>query len=63
MNKFREDDQMFGFNSYLSRGILDSQIKKFRVSDDFSVAQNVALEPSKITPVVVRLEKKLFPDM
>lgn len=63
MNKFTQDDQMFGVNSYLSREILDSQIKKFRVSDDFSVAQDVFLEPSKITSVVVRLEKKLFPDM
>lgn len=63
MNKFTRDEQMFGLNSHLSLGILNSQIKKFRVSDDFSVAQNIVLEPSKITPVVVRLEKKLFPDM
>jgi hypothetical protein len=63
MNKFTREDEMLGLNLYLSRGILDSQIKKFRVSDDFSVAQDVLLEPNEITPVVVKLEKKLFPDM
>ncbi|HCY21638.1 TPA: hypothetical protein DIC40_07515 [Patescibacteria group bacterium] len=63
MEIFSNEDQLFGANSYLSRQILDTHIKKFRVSDDFSVVENVVLAAGEVTPVVVRLDKKLFPEV
>jgi len=63
MNTFSKRDMFYGLESHLSRNILEEHLKKFRVSRDFTVAKNAILKPGKLTPVNVRLEKLLFPDL
>lgn len=63
MHEFQQRDSLFGLESKLSRDILEKSIKKFRVSRDFKIAENITLDPGNITPVKVRLEKSLFPDI
>jgi len=63
MNWFSQRDRLFWLESKLSRDILESHIKKFRVSQDFSVAEDSIVKPKEINIVKVKLEKSLFPDI
>lgn len=62
MGSFEKRDILFWWESKLSREILESHIKKFRVSQDFSVAEDSIVKPKEINIVRVKLEKSLFPD-
>lgn len=63
MNSFEIRDTIFGLESNFSSEILDRNIKKFWVSEDFVTSGNAIFKPWAYTPVKVRLEKKLFPEI
>ncbi len=56
-------DTLYGIESTLSRQILDRNIKKFWVSEDFVTSGDAIFKPWEYTPVKIRLEKKLFPEI
>ncbi len=63
MDWFSDRDILLGRESKLSRNTLESHIKKFRVSWDFSVAKDTIVKAKDLNVVKVKLEKSLFPDM
>jgi len=63
MNTFSKFDTLYWLESKLSRDILESHIKKFRVSEDFSVAKDTIVKPNYSNTVKVKLEKSLFPQV
>lgn len=63
MNTFSKRDIFYGFESHLSRDMLEDHFKKFRVSGDFCIAKDRNLKPGKLNIVKVKLEKSLFPDL
>lgn len=63
MNTFSKRDTLNGLESKLSREMLESHIKKVRVSQDFCVAKDKNLKPGKINIVKVKLEKRLLPEI
>lgn len=56
-------DSFLWYESQLSRKKLEANIRKFWVSEDFLLAKDSLLKPWILSPVSVRLDKKLFPDM
>lgn len=63
MDYFSEKDSLSLLESYRSLSTLESHIKKFRVSGDFSIAEDSLVEPNEINIVKIRLEKLLFPQI
>ncbi len=63
MDWFSDRDILLGLESKLSRDTLESNIKKFRVSWDFSIAKDTIVKPKDLNIVKVKLEKSLFPEM
>lgn len=61
MNSFSQRDIQVWRESLLSRALLESHIKKFRVSGDFKLAKDAVVKPKEINVVQIQLEKKLFP--
>ncbi len=62
MHIFDTRDIEFGLRSKFSCDVLDSNIKKFWVSQDFKTGGEAIVKPWELTPVKLRLEKKLFPE-
>jgi hypothetical protein len=56
-------ENLFGHESNLSRQKLENNINKFWVSNDFMLDQDALLKPGEETPVSVRLDKSLFPEL
>ena len=60
-NTFDERDVSDVYESNISRKMLDCNISKFWVSDDFVTNSDAVLRPWNMNTIKVRLEKKLFP--
>lgn len=63
MDWFANTDILLVNESMHSRDILESNIRKFRVSGDFSIAEDTIVEPNEISMVKIRLGKSLFPQI